>query len=154
MVLVSAVTVATDLAIAVVVGVIVSALVFAWNTARSIYVEASAESTDERRVYTLHGQLFFASITGFRDLFNPVNDPHEVVIDFRHSRIWDHSGLEAIVDLARRYERAGRELHLLHLPPSSLQMLGKANLIIDVDPDSDPSYKVTASGLGGSGEGH
>jgi SulP family sulfate permease len=156
MILVSAVTVATDLAIAVVVGVIVSALVFAWNAARSIYVEASADSTDERRVYTLHGQLFFASITGFRDLFNPVNDPPEVVIDFRHSRVWDHSGIEAIVELARRYERAGRKLHVLNLPPSSLRMLGKANVIIDTDleSESDPSYRVTASGFGSSGEGH
>ncbi|NQW17039.1 MAG: SulP family inorganic anion transporter [Chloroflexi bacterium] len=154
MVLVSAVTVATDLAIAVVVGVIVSALVFAWNAARSIYVEASADSTDERRVYTLHGQLFFASVTSFRDLFNPVDDPLEVVIDFRHSRVWDHSGIEAIVDLAQRYARAGRELHLLHLSTSCQRMLGKADVIIDSDPDSEPSFKVTTSGLGGSSEGH
>ena len=101
MILVSAVTVATDLAIAVIVGVIVSALVFAWNTARSIYVEESAESTEDRKVYTLHGQLFFASITAFRDLFHPPHDPAEVVIDFQHSRVWDHSGIEAIVELAR-----------------------------------------------------
>ena len=154
MILVSAVTVATDLAIAVVVGVIVSALVFAWNAARSIYVEASAESTAERRAYTLHGQLFFASITGFRDLFNPVNDPPEVVIDFRRSRVWDHSGIEAIVELAGRYERAGRKLHVLNLPPSSQRMLGKAKVIVDSDPESDPAYRVTISGLGGSGDDH
>ena len=154
MILVSAVTVATDLAIAVVVGVIVSALVFAWNAARSIYVEVSAESTDERRVYTLHGQLFFASIAGFRDLFNPVNDPPEVVIDFRHSRVWDHSGIEAIVELAGRYERAGRKLHVLNLPPSSQRMLRKANVIVDAGPESDPAFRVTVSGHGNSGDGH
>ena len=154
MILVSAVTVATDLAIAVIVGVIVSALVFAWNTARSIYVEESAESTNERKVYTLHGQLFFASITAFRDLFHPPHDPAEVVIDFQHSRVWDHSGIEAIVDLARRYAASDRELHLLHLSENCQRILEKADVIIDPDPEADPSYRVTVSGLGNSDGGH
>jgi SulP family sulfate permease len=154
MVLVSAVTVATDLAIAVVVGVIVSALVFAWNTARSIYVETSNDSSPDRRVYTLHGQLFFASVTSFRDLFHPPHDPVEVVIDFRHSRVWDHSGIEAIADLARRYERAERRLHLLHLSKNCQRLLEKANVIIEPDPVADPTYRVTVSGLGGSNETH
>ncbi|NQW19354.1 MAG: SulP family inorganic anion transporter [Chloroflexi bacterium] len=154
MILVSAVTVATDLAIAVIVGVIVSALVFAWNAARNIYVEESSEGTPERKIYTLHGQLFFASITAFRDLFHPPHDPGEVVIDFRHSRVWDHSGIEAIVDLARRYEAADRKLHLLHLSENCQRILSKANVIIDSDPDVDPSYRVTVSGLGGGEGGH
>jgi SulP family sulfate permease len=154
MILVSAVTVATDLAIAVIVGVIVSALVFAWNTARSIYVEESAESTDERKVYTLHGQLFFASIIAFRDLFHPSHDPAEVVIDFQHSRVWDHSGIEAIVDLARRYAASDRELHLLHLSENCQRILEKADVIIDRDPEADPPYRVTVSGLGNSDGGH
>ena len=154
MILVSAVTVATDLAIAVIVGVIVSALVFAWNTARSIYVEESAESTDERKVYTLHGQLFFASIIAFRDLFHPPHDPAEVVIDFQHSRVWDHSGIEAIVDLARRYAASDRELHLLHLSENCQRILEKADVIIDRDPEADPPYRVTVSGLGNSDGGH
>jgi sulfate permease, SulP family len=154
MILVSAVTVATDLAIAVIVGVIVSALVFAWNTARSIYVEESVDSTDDRKVYTLHGQLFFASITAFRDLFHPPHDPQEVVIDFQHSRVWDHSGIEAIVDLARRYQAADRELHLLHLSDNCQRILRQADVIIDSDPEVDPSYRVTVSGLGGSDGGH
>ncbi|MBN4064915.1 SulP family inorganic anion transporter [Dehalococcoides mccartyi] len=154
MILVSAVTVATDLAVAVIVGVIVSALVFAWNAARSIYIEESGESTPERRVYTVHGQLFFASITSFKELFHPVHDPREIVLDFRHSRVWDHSGIEAIVDLARRYESAGRELHLLHLSANCQRILSKANVIIDTDPQADPSYRVTVSGLGGSDSSH
>jgi SulP family sulfate permease len=104
-------------------------------------------------VYTLHGQLFFASITAFRDLFHPPHDPQEVVIDFRHSRVWDHSGIEAIVELARRYEAADRELHLLHLSENCQRILSKANVIIDRDPEADPSYRVTVSGLGGDG-GH
>ena len=137
-----------------VVGVIVSALVFAWNTARSIYVEASAASTPERRVYTLHGQLFFASVTAFKDLFHPPHDPAEVVIDFRHSRVWDHSGIEAIVELSQRYDRAGKRLHLLHLSRNCQQILEKANVLIDTDPETDPSYRVSVSGLGSSTDGH
>ncbi len=154
MVTVSAVTVATDLAIAVVVGVILSALVFAWNTARSIYVEASAESTPTRRVYTLHGQLFFASVTAFKDLFHPPHDPVEVVLDFRHSRVWDHSGIEAIVAVAERYERAGKQLHLLHLSENCQRILNKAGAIVDSDPGNDPAYRVTVSELSGSSGGH
>jgi SulP family sulfate permease len=154
MILVSAVTVATDLAIAVIVGVIVSALVFAWNTARSIYVEEAPGSGPDRKIYMLHGQLFFASITAFRDLFHPPHDPAEVVIDFAHSRVWDHSGIEAIVDLARRYEAADRKLHLLHLSENCQRILCKANVIIDSDPSEDPSYRVTVSGLGGGNGGH
>ena len=154
MILVSAVTVATDLAIAVIVGVIVSALVFAWNTARSIYIEESASSRPNRKVYTLHGQLFFASITAFRDLFHPEHDPEEVVIDFRHSRVWDHSGIEAIVELAKKYEESGRELHLLHLSQNCQRMLGRANVIVESDPEADPVYRVSVTGLGTSSEGH
>ena len=154
MVLVSGVTVVTDLAIAVVVGVIVSALVFAWNTARSIYVEESSGSTPSRRVYTLHGQLFFASVSLFRELFNPASDPEEVVIDFQRSRVWDHSGIEAIAELADRYSRAGRKLHLLHLSRDCQQILEKADVIIDQDPKGDQNYRVPASGTGGNSGGH
>jgi SulP family sulfate permease len=154
MILVSAVTVATDLAIAVIVGVIVSALVFAWNTARSIYIEESAASGPDCKVYTLHGQLFFASVTTFRDLFHPPHDPLDVVVDFQHSRIWDHSGIEALVDLARRYEAADRKLHVLNISDRDKRLLGKANVIIDNDDEGGSAYRVTASGLSGSNGGH
>lgn len=140
-VLVSAVTVMTDLAIAVVVGVIFSALVFAWQTARHIYVEV-AEETDKRKVYVLHGQLFFASISEFKDLFNPKQDPADVVIDFKHSRVWDHSALEAIDSLADRYIRNGTRLHLRHLSPDCQDLLYKAGSLIEPDEDGDPHYRV------------
>lgn len=155
MILVSGVTVATDLATAVVVGVIASALVFAWNTARTIYVEAHDEGDGEsgRRTYTLHGQLFFASAHSFRDLFDPFSGPSEVVIDFRHSRVWDQSGIEAIVELAQRYARAGRELHLQHLSENCRRILDKADVVVDQDLDDDPSKRFSVSGKGGSG-GH
>ncbi len=159
MVLVSGVTVAFDLATAVVIGVIVSALVFSWNTARSIYVVSEDEQPEDgeepyRRTYTLHGQLFFASISSFRELFNPATDPNEVVIDFQYSRVWDHSGMEAIVELAQRYDRADRQLHLLNLSPNCQRILEKADVIVDSDPGNDPSYRVTVSGVGGTDGGH
>ena len=148
MVLVSAVTVVTDLAIAVVVGVIVSALVFAWKTALHIYVDAGAGTTPDRRVYNLHGQLCFASVSTFRELFDPASDPAEVVIDFANSRVWDHSGMEAIVDLAQRYDRAGTRVHLLHLSQGCQEMLAKAYVIAAPETTTNPTYRVTVSDLG------
>lgn len=140
-VLVSAVTVFTDLAIAVIVGVIVSALVFAWESASSVYVEVKSE-TKKKKVYILHGQLFFASISKFKDLFDPKNDPENVIIDFHYSRVWDHSALEAIDSLAERYEKNGTKLHLLSLSPDCHRLLNKAGKMIKKDKDSDPHYRV------------
>ena len=140
-VLVSAVTVITDLAIAVVVGVIVSALVFAWRSAASVYVEVTNDG-DEHKTYMLHGQLFFASIGHFKELFDPKNDPKDVVIDFRYSRVWDHSALEAIDALAEKYQRNGTQLHLHHLSPDCRGLLYKAGHLVEPDPDGDPHYRV------------
>lgn len=141
LILVSAVTVFTDLAIAVIVGVIVSALVFAWESARSIYVDVTSENEKEK-VYVLHGQLFFASISKFKDLFDPKQDPEEVVIDFRYSRVWDHSALEAIDALAERYIKNGTKLHLRHLSPDCSNLLSKAGSTVEEDKDGDPHYRV------------
>ncbi len=114
LVLVSAVTVATDLAIAVVVGVIVSALVFAWEHAKHILVEAR-EDHKGSTVYAVTGPLFFGSVTSFLERFDPKQDNDDVIIDFARSRVADHSGLDAIDTLAERYENAGKTLHLVHL---------------------------------------
>jgi len=148
MVIVSAVTVATDLAIAVIVGVVVSALVLAWKTARHVYVSPGFGTTLHRNVYNFHGQLCFASVSAFNDLFDPASDPSEVVIDFGNSRVWDHSGMEAIVDLAQRYHRAGTRLHLLNLSENCQDMLRKANVISTQDSSENPTYQVTVSNLG------
>ena len=148
MIIVTAVTVATDLATAVVVGVIVSALVLAWKTALHIHVSTGPETTDKRRVYNLHGQLCFASVSAFRDLFNPALDPAEVVIDFGNSRVWDHSGMEAIVDLAQRYHQAGKRLHLLNLSENCQDMLRKAKVISTANVSKDRSHRVSVSDLG------
>ena len=139
--LVSIVTVLTDLAIAVVVGVIVSALVFAWQTAMNIYVEVRKE-TKTSKTYVLHGQLFFASIETFRDLFNPADDPDDVTIDFHFSRVWDHSALEAIDALAERYTRNGKTLHLVGLSADCKDLLHKAGSMVETDEDDDPRYRV------------
>jgi sulfate permease, SulP family len=141
LVLVSTVTVFTDLAIAVIIGVIFSALVFAWESASNIYVEVK-EETKKKKVYILHGQLFFASISRFKDLFDPKNDPEDVVIDFRYSRVWDHSALEAIDALTEKYIKNGIKLHLLHLSPDCRNLLLKAGSIIESDKDDDPHYRV------------
>jgi SulP family sulfate permease len=146
LVLVSGVTVATDLAIAVVVGVIVSALVFAWEHAKHIRVEAF---TDEQgsKVYELHGPLFFASVRNFQDLFNCKEDPDDVIIEFQHSRVMDHSAVEAIDTLAERYVNAGKTLHLRHLSTDCRQLLHKAGDLVEVNVLEDPRYHVAANEL-------
>ena len=148
MVIVTAVTVATDLATAVVVGVIVSALVLAWKTALHIHVSTGPETTDTRRVYNLHGQLCFASVSAFRALFNPALAPLEVVIDFGNSRVWDHSGMEAIVDLAQRYDQVGTTLHLLNLSTNCEDMLHKAKVISTSNASENRTHQVSVSDLG------
>ncbi len=141
LVLVSGVTVATDLAMAVVVGVIVSALAYAWHSARDIHLHVEKE-TKKRKVYVLHGQLFFASIANFRRLFNPKDDPDDVVIDFHYSRVWDHSALEAIDSLAEKYQRYGKTLHLRGLSPDCIDLLYKAGSMVEPNESDDPHYRV------------
>lgn len=140
-VLVAIVTVISDLAIAVVVGVIVSALVFAWEHAKQL--QAKAYINDEgSKVYELSGPLFFGSIHGFNQLFDPRNDPQDVVIDFYDSKVADHSGIEAIDSLAERYKRAGKQLHLKHLSKECMQLLDTAGDLVEVNRLEDPTYHV------------
>jgi len=147
LVLVSGVTVATDLAIAVVVGVIVSALVFAWEHAKHINVR-TYEGKLGGKVYELHGPLFFASVNNFQELFDPKNDPDDVVVEFQHSRVMDHSAIEAIDTLAERYEKAGKRLHLRHLSGECQELLTKAGNLVEVNVIEDPRYRVAADQLG------
>ncbi|WP_246116780.1 SulP family inorganic anion transporter [Denitrobaculum tricleocarpae] len=141
LVLVSGVTVVTDLAIAVVVGVIVSALVFSWKSAKRITAH-SYQSDDSTKVYELSGPLFFGSITSFRDLFDPKNDSDDVVVDFKDSRVWDHSGLQAIDSLAERYANYGKRLHLKHLSADCTHLLRKADSLVEVNVIEDPHYGI------------
>ncbi|MFZ3017317.1 MAG: SulP family inorganic anion transporter [Gallionella sp.] len=144
---VAVVTVLTDLAIAVIVGIIISALAFAWEHAKSMEVRVT---TDEHgwKVYDLHGSLFFASSQNFLNLFTPKDDPEEVVIDFRNARVKDHSGLEAIDQLAERYTQLGKKLHLRHLSPDCLELLDKAKGMVEVNVLEDPLYHPADNRLG------
>lgn len=147
LILVSGVTVATDLAIAVVVGVIVSALVFAWEHAKHIRIDAK-EDHKGSTVYAVTGPLFFGSVTSFLDHFDPTQDNEDVIIDFARSRVADHSGLEAIDTLADRYLSEGKKLHLVHLSDECRRLLKKAGGLVEVNVIEDPQYFVADDVLG------
>ena len=136
----SGVTVIADLAVAVVVGVIVSALVFAWQHAKHVKISRKENSSETR--YEIEGPLFFASSTEFSQSFTPKDDRDEVYIDFANSRVVDHSGLEAIDCLAERYTQAGKTLHLLHLSEDCRKLLKRADKMIEVNVLEDPKYFV------------
>jgi len=146
LVLVSAVTVVTDLAIAVVVGVIVSALVFAWEHARRIHVNGYDDENGSR-VYELNGPLFFGSVKSFLELFDPNNDPADVILEFQNSRVADHSAIEAIDTLAEKYIKAGKTLHLRHLSPECSILLKNAGDLVEVNVLEDPRYHVADNQL-------
>jgi SulP family sulfate permease len=146
LVMVSGVTVLTDLAVAVVVGVIVSALVFAWEHAKFIRIEAR-EDHKGSTVYAVTGPLFFGSVTSFLERFDPQADNDDVVIDFARSRVADHSGLEAIDTLAERYLNAGKTLHLVHLSDECRKLLKKAGNMVEVNVIEDPKYFVAEDSL-------
>ena len=114
--MVTFVTVLEDLAIAVVVGVIMSALVYAWNAAKRIDAERRPSIREEGAlVYEIQGPLFFSSTAGFRELFDFANDPETVIIDFAASRVVDQSALQAIDDVAATYNAIGKRVMLRHL---------------------------------------
>ncbi len=139
-ILVAVVTVISNLAVAVLVGVIASALVFAWKHAAQIRVEI--RDTEEGRIYHVHGPLFFASAHRFHELFTPDEDPEQVIVDFSHSRVADHSAIEAIDRLAERYRKAGRQLRLRHLSPDCRLLLSQAEDLVEVNIEEDPHYHV------------
>ncbi|WP_105198955.1 SulP family inorganic anion transporter [Pseudoalteromonas sp. T1lg10] len=145
--LVSAVTVATDLAIAVCVGIIVSALVFAWQHAKHIYTESYIDEQGSK-VYELHGPLFFGSAKNFLELFDIKNDPKDVIVEFKHSRVADHSAIEAIDTLAEKYTKAGKTLHLRHVSADCKELLHKARDLVEINVIEDPKYRVASDELG------
>ncbi|MBD3677482.1 MAG: SulP family inorganic anion transporter [Rhodobacteraceae bacterium] len=139
-VLVTVVTVMTDLAIAVVVGVIVSALAYAWNNATRIHAKAY-RTPEGGKVYQIQGPLFFGSADGFAELFTPEEDPQLVVVDFADSRVVDQSALTAIEAVAEKYEATGKTLQLRHLSRDCHRLLSRAGQLM-VDSDDDPDYGV------------
>ncbi|WDE13043.1 SulP family inorganic anion transporter [Thalassomonas haliotis] len=145
-ILVSGVTVATDLAIAVVVGVIVSALVFAWEHAKHILVN---RTTDEKgsTVYEVNGPLFFGSVSNFLEQFDMDNDSDDVIVEFKNARVADHSAIEAIDTLAERYLSRGKTMHLRHLSPECRQLMKKAGNLVEVNVIEDPDYHIATDKL-------
>ncbi|MDG1292051.1 MAG: SulP family inorganic anion transporter [Flavobacteriaceae bacterium] len=135
-----------NLALAVILGVIIAALVFAWDNAKRI---RARKSIDEKGVkhYEIYGPLFFGSIAAFNEKFDPVNDPREVIIDFRESRVVDMSAIEALNKITERYLKLGKKLHLRHLSQDCQVLLKNADKIIDVNVLEDPNYKVLVDEL-------
>jgi SulP family sulfate permease len=139
-ILVTIVTVMTDLAMAVVVGVIVSALAYSWENAKRIHATID-QSVKGTKVYKIEGPLFFGSTDGFAELFNVKKDPKLVIIDFLASRIADQSALQAVEDIASKYQAAGKEVQLRHLSRDCHKLLNKAGQLM-VDSDDDPDYGI------------
>lgn len=141
LVLVSGLTVVFDLAIAVIIGVIVSALVFAWQSATRIRARKS-NLEDGSKLYEIWGPLFFASTSAFQEKFTPADDPNEIIVDFAESRIADHSGIEAVQKLTQRYAKLGKRVRLRHLSPDCRRLLKRAEAMIEVNIQEDPHYGV------------
>lgn len=135
-----------NLALAVLTGVIIAALVFAWDNAKRI---RARKFIDEKGVkhYEIYGPLFFGSVEVFNQKFDVVNDPNEVVVDFAESRVVDMSAIEALNKLTERYKNAGKEIHLKHLSSDCLKLLKNADKIIDVNVLEDPTYKVLTDSI-------
>jgi SulP family sulfate permease len=130
-----------NLALAVLIGVIISALVFAWESAKRIRAK---KYTDENGVkhYEIYGPLFFGSVTAFNDKFDIINDPEQVIIDFKDSRVADMSAIEALNKLTERYAKLGKVLHLLHLSEDCRALLKNAASVIEVNIMEDPHYTI------------
>ncbi len=141
--LVTVVTVMEDLAVAVVVGVIVSALAYAWNNARRIHANTDLRE-DGAKVYRIQGPLFFGSSDGFAELFDVAGDPDRVIVDFADSRVVDQSALQAIEALAAKYEAVGKQIELQHLSRDCHRLLTKAGHLV-VDSDDDPDYALAVN---------
>jgi len=145
-ILVSGVTVASDLAIAVVVGVIVSALVFAWEHAKHVNVTRSIDEKGST-VYDVNGPIFFGSVANFLEQFDVEKDSDDVIVEFKNSRVADHSAIEAIDTLAERYQSRGKTMHLKHLNKECQQLLSNAGDLVEVNVIEDPDYHIATDKL-------
>ncbi|WP_266203123.1 SulP family inorganic anion transporter [Pontibacter kalidii] len=135
-----------NLALAVLIGVIISALVFAWESAKRIRARKYTDTNGVKH-YEIYGPLFFGSVTAFSEKFDVLHDPQEVVIDFKESRVADMSGIDALNKLTERYHKAGKKLHLKHLSQDCLLLLRNAEQVIDVNIVEDPHYAVVTDKL-------
>lgn len=142
MVLVTLITAVThNLAIAVLLGVIISALAYSWENAKRIRARKYVDENGIKH-YEIFGPLFFGSTTAFAEKFDIQNDPEEVIIDFKESRVADMSGIEALNTITERYRKVGKKVHLRYLSKDCIRLLNNAEDIIDVNVLEDPTYKV------------
>ncbi|MCZ4224790.1 SulP family inorganic anion transporter [Pedobacter rhodius] len=141
-ILVAAITIwLHNLALAVLIGVIISALVFAWESAKRIRARKFVDGSGTKH-YEIYGPLFFGSVTAFTEKFDVNEDPSEVIVDFKDSRVSDMSAIEALNKLTERYHLAGKKLHLKHLSEDCRLLLKNAESVIDVNIYEDPTYRV------------
>ncbi|WP_305063989.1 SulP family inorganic anion transporter [Methanococcoides sp.] len=136
-----------NLAAAVIAGVVISALAFAWEHAKLV---RAREIVDDNGIkhYEFFGPLFFGSVTEFQSKFDVLNDPDEIIIDLKESRVVDHSAIEALNKITERYAKVGKTVHLRHLSEDCRILLDNASAIIDVNHWEDPHYKVPSDILG------
>lgn len=130
-----------NLALAVLIGVIIAALVFAWDNAKRIRARKSIDENGVKH-YEIYGPLFFGSVTAFNEKFDILNDPDEIIIDFKESRVVDMSAIEALNRITERYLKVGKTVHLRHLSGDCQKLLQNADKLIDVNVLEDPTYKV------------
>ena len=130
-----------NLALAVLVGVILSALFFAWESAKRIRARKHIDENGVKH-YEIYGPLFFASTTNFAEKFDVINDPQEIIIDFKDSRVADMSAIEALNNVTQRYSKVGKKVHLRHLSNDCRRLLKNADALIEVNILEDPTYKV------------
>jgi SulP family sulfate permease len=133
-----------NLALAVLIGVIISALVFAWESAKRIRARKYIDDKGVKH-YEIYGPLFFGSTTAFSEKFDVLNDPAEVIVDFKESKITDMSAIDAVNKLTERYARVGKKIHLRHLSSDCRQLLHDADDVIDINIIEDPTYRVAAN---------
>lgn len=147
MILVTLVTVIFhNLAVAVIIGVVISALAFAWESAKRIRARKFVDQNGIKH-YEIFGPLFFGSAVSFQEKFDVLNDPGEVIIDFKESRVVDHSAIDALNKITARYKKVGKKVHLRHLSEDCRVLLDNASAIIEVNHWEDPHYKVITSKL-------
>ena len=130
-----------NLALAVLIGVVVSALVFAWENAKRIRARKYVDENGVKH-YEIFGPLFFGSVTAFNEKFDVPTDPDEIIIDFKESKVVDMSAIEAVNRLTERYKKADKKLHLRHLSEDCKKLLKNAEDVIEVNIIEDPHYKV------------
>lgn len=135
-----------NLALAVLIGVVIAALVFAWDNAKRIRARKHIDANGVKH-YEIYGPLFFGSVAAFNEKFDVLGDPSEVIVDFAESRVADMSAIEALHRVTERYAKQGKTLRLRHLSADCRQLLKNAEAIIEVNVLEDPTYKVASDAL-------